>query len=219
MARVHAVIRSGRAARQRRTLHRFGRGGAAGLGAHRRSLDRGDQGRRRQHTAPHHPQHRDRRRRAALRAAAARSRGGGLRHQRHPVGRVRQARCAAGARWWCWAADRLAASWRKAFARLGSQVTQVEMAPRIMMREDEEVSALARQSLTRDGVDVLTGHKALRCEREERDGRHAQIPRGRARRRGAAHRVRRLGLRGGPRRRGCRAMGWKIWVSRPSARW
>ena len=58
----------------------------------------------------------------------------------------------------------------QSFARLGSAVTQVEMAPRIMAREDAEVSELARQSLTRDGVDVRTGHKALRCEREDRDG-------------------------------------------------
>lgn len=54
----------------------------------------------------------------------------------------------------------------QSFARLGSQVTQIEMASRIMIREDEEVSALARDSLIRDGVAVLTGHKALRCERE-----------------------------------------------------
>lgn len=54
----------------------------------------------------------------------------------------------------------------QSFARLGSQVTQVEMAPRIMIREDQEVSDLARDSLQRDGVAVLTGHKALRCERE-----------------------------------------------------
>ena len=54
----------------------------------------------------------------------------------------------------------------QSFARLGSKVTQVEMAPRIMMREDQEVSDLARNALTRDGVDVLTGHKALRCERD-----------------------------------------------------
>ena len=50
------------------------------------------------------------------------------------------------------------------FARLGSQVTQIEMLPRIMIREDEEVSALAREALESDGVTVLTGHKALRCE-------------------------------------------------------
>lgn len=54
----------------------------------------------------------------------------------------------------------------QAFARLGSVVTQVEMAPRLMVREDEEVSALVAQSLQRDGVTVLTGHQALRCERE-----------------------------------------------------
>ncbi|MDI1269517.1 MAG: FAD-dependent oxidoreductase [Polaromonas sp.] len=52
----------------------------------------------------------------------------------------------------------------QAFARLGSQVTQVEMAPRVMLREDVEVSELARQALAADGVRVLTGHKALRCE-------------------------------------------------------
>jgi len=52
----------------------------------------------------------------------------------------------------------------QAFARLGSQVTQVEMAPRIMLREDEEVSALAQAALEHDGATVLTGHKALRCE-------------------------------------------------------
>lgn len=50
------------------------------------------------------------------------------------------------------------------FARLGSRVTQIEMADRIMVREDEEVSALARESLERDGVSVLTGHSAVRCE-------------------------------------------------------
>ena len=35
-----------------------------------------------------------------------------------------------------------------------------------MSREDVEVSDLARDALTRDGIDVLTGHKALRCERQ-----------------------------------------------------
>ena len=52
----------------------------------------------------------------------------------------------------------------QAFARLGAQVTQVEMAARLMLREDIEVSELARQALAADGVRVLTGHKALRCE-------------------------------------------------------
>ncbi|MES2424926.1 MAG: FAD-dependent oxidoreductase [Pseudomonadota bacterium] len=53
----------------------------------------------------------------------------------------------------------------QSFARLGAHVLQVEMAPRIMLREDKEVSDLARRALEADGVEVLTGHKALRCER------------------------------------------------------
>lgn len=51
----------------------------------------------------------------------------------------------------------------QSFARLGSEVTQIEMAPRIMIREDEEVSVLVKASLEADGVKVLTGHKALSC--------------------------------------------------------
>jgi pyruvate/2-oxoglutarate dehydrogenase complex dihydrolipoamide dehydrogenase (E3) component/uncharacterized membrane protein YdjX (TVP38/TMEM64 family) len=49
------------------------------------------------------------------------------------------------------------------FARLGSAVTQLEMAPRILIREDPEVSALAQEALEADGVKVLTGHKAVSC--------------------------------------------------------
>jgi pyruvate/2-oxoglutarate dehydrogenase complex dihydrolipoamide dehydrogenase (E3) component/uncharacterized membrane protein YdjX (TVP38/TMEM64 family) len=52
----------------------------------------------------------------------------------------------------------------QAFARLGSVVSQVEMAPRILIREDEEVSSYAQKSLSSDGVQVLTSHKALRFE-------------------------------------------------------
>lgn len=51
----------------------------------------------------------------------------------------------------------------QAFARLGSQVTQIEMAPRLMMREDPEVSELVRASMQADGVTVLTDHKATGC--------------------------------------------------------
>ena len=57
----------------------------------------------------------------------------------------------------------------QSFARLGAQVTQVEMGERIMVREDEEVSLLARDALQADGVRVLTGHQALRCERRGAD--------------------------------------------------
>ena len=55
----------------------------------------------------------------------------------------------------------------QSFARLGSKVTQIEMASRIMIREDEEISEVVRSSLERDGVEVLIGHKALRCECED----------------------------------------------------
>lgn len=55
----------------------------------------------------------------------------------------------------------------QAFARLGSEVTMVEMAPRVMMREDEDVSAIVRDALQDDGVRVLTGHKALACGVED----------------------------------------------------
>jgi pyruvate/2-oxoglutarate dehydrogenase complex dihydrolipoamide dehydrogenase (E3) component/uncharacterized membrane protein YdjX (TVP38/TMEM64 family) len=55
----------------------------------------------------------------------------------------------------------------QSFARLGSQVIQVEMAPRLMVREDLEVSNLVADALRADGVQVLTGHKALRCEKLE----------------------------------------------------
>ncbi len=46
------------------------------------------------------------------------------------------------------------------FARLGSKVTQVEMLPRILIREDPEVSEAVMRSLRDDGVDVLVNHKA-----------------------------------------------------------
>lgn len=52
----------------------------------------------------------------------------------------------------------------QSFARLGSQVTQVEMAPRVMLREDAEVADLVRRSLLDDGINLLTSHQAVRCE-------------------------------------------------------
>lgn len=57
----------------------------------------------------------------------------------------------------------------QSFARLGSQVTQVEMLPRLMAREDEDVSTYVHEVFEREGVEVLTGHKALRCERDGDD--------------------------------------------------
>lgn len=48
----------------------------------------------------------------------------------------------------------------QAFARFGSEVTQVEMAPRILIREDPEVSEMIRGVFESEGVRVLTNHKA-----------------------------------------------------------
>jgi len=52
----------------------------------------------------------------------------------------------------------------QSFARLGSQVTQVEMASQLLGREDPEVSDQVKHALQSDGVEVLTEHKALRIE-------------------------------------------------------
>ncbi len=46
------------------------------------------------------------------------------------------------------------------FSRLGAKVTQVEMLPRIMMREDPEVSEMVMRKFRDEGIDVLVGHKA-----------------------------------------------------------
>ena len=48
----------------------------------------------------------------------------------------------------------------QAMARLGATVTQVEMAPRIMGREDPEVSAYIQARFEAEGIKVLTGHTA-----------------------------------------------------------
>jgi pyruvate/2-oxoglutarate dehydrogenase complex dihydrolipoamide dehydrogenase (E3) component len=54
----------------------------------------------------------------------------------------------------------------QSFARLGAQVTQIEMADRLLLREDAEVSQHVCEALQADGVRVLTSHQALRCERQ-----------------------------------------------------
>lgn len=46
------------------------------------------------------------------------------------------------------------------FARFGSQVTQVEMLPRILAREDPEISALIADKFRSEGINVLTAHRA-----------------------------------------------------------
>ena len=50
------------------------------------------------------------------------------------------------------------------FARLGSRVTQVEMAPRLLMREDADASSLVTARFRSEGIDVRLNHTAKRIE-------------------------------------------------------
>ena len=70
------------------------------------------------------------------------------------------------------------------FARFGAKVTQVEMAPRLLMREDAEVSELVAQRFRAEGIDVLVNHEAKQFVVEngekiliaEHAGRDVRIP-------------------------------------------
>lgn len=68
----------------------------------------------------------------------------------------------------------------QAFARLGSQVAQVELEERILSKEDPDVSELIEKALRSEGVQILTGHKAIRCDGRtliaEAKGSEVKIP-------------------------------------------
>lgn len=55
----------------------------------------------------------------------------------------------------------------QAFRRLGSRVRIVEAAERILMKEDEEVSALITRILKKESVEILTGAKIVRVKKSE----------------------------------------------------
>lgn len=71
----------------------------------------------------------------------------------------------------------------QAFARFGAKVTQVEMLPRLLVREDPEVSGMVMAQLRDEGVDVRVGHKAREFRVEngrkllvaEHEGREVKI--------------------------------------------
>ena len=71
----------------------------------------------------------------------------------------------------------------QSFARFGSKVTQVEMMPDILIREDEEISRSVREKFIREGVDlrINTKCKEIVVENEtqfmvcEKDGREERI--------------------------------------------
>lgn len=68
------------------------------------------------------------------------------------------------------------------FARFGSRVTLVEMAGRILAREDGDVSRFVTEKFEREGISVLVGYKAVRFEKEEKaliceaGGKEVRIP-------------------------------------------
>lgn len=72
----------------------------------------------------------------------------------------------------------------QAFQRLGSQVTQVEMADRLMGPEDDDTARLLNERLSAEGIDIKLNHKALRFERHdgesvliaEHKGQETQLP-------------------------------------------
>ena len=72
----------------------------------------------------------------------------------------------------------------QAFARFGSQVMQVDMAPRLLMREDLEVSALVSARFRAEGIAVLLNHLAKQFVIEhgekillaEHEGQEVRIP-------------------------------------------
>jgi pyruvate/2-oxoglutarate dehydrogenase complex dihydrolipoamide dehydrogenase (E3) component len=90
------------------------------------------------------------------------------------------------------------------YRRFGARVTIVEQSPRLVMREDEEVSAVIREILQGEGITVRTGAQwhSLRAARSRRC------------RRGRLH-VRRTGDRGQPRPSG---RGTSAQYGRPRAR-
>ena len=55
------------------------------------------------------------------------------------------------------------------YRRFGSEVTIVEGGPRLVSREDEDVSAAITDILVRDGINVLTGAKCLRIDKQGDD--------------------------------------------------
>jgi pyruvate/2-oxoglutarate dehydrogenase complex dihydrolipoamide dehydrogenase (E3) component len=52
----------------------------------------------------------------------------------------------------------------QSFARFGSEVTLVELAPHVLMREDEDAAAIVQRALQKDGVRLLLGAKTSRIE-------------------------------------------------------
>jgi dihydrolipoamide dehydrogenase len=72
----------------------------------------------------------------------------------------------------------------QSFSRLGAEVTQLDMAPRILPREDKEISTLMTERFEAEGINVLTNHKTTAFENvdgenwclAESDGGDVRVP-------------------------------------------
>jgi pyruvate/2-oxoglutarate dehydrogenase complex dihydrolipoamide dehydrogenase (E3) component len=53
----------------------------------------------------------------------------------------------------------------QAFRRLGSEVTMLEVAPQILVREDPDAAAIVSEALVREGIELVLGCKLERVER------------------------------------------------------
>ena len=62
----------------------------------------------------------------------------------------------------------------QSFSRLGSEVSVVEMAPRIMIRDDTEISDMIRDKFVAEGLNVLTGTRAVSVQAAS-DGGHELV--------------------------------------------
>lgn len=54
----------------------------------------------------------------------------------------------------------------QALSRLGVEVFIVEMAERILFREDKEIADVLTEALVKDGIKIYTGKKAIKCSKE-----------------------------------------------------
>jgi pyruvate/2-oxoglutarate dehydrogenase complex dihydrolipoamide dehydrogenase (E3) component len=78
----------------------------------------------------------------------------------------------------------IGAEMAQAFARFGAQVTLVQQGPRILNREDPDVSEFVMQRFRAEGIDVRVGHRAMKFMVEngekillaEHAGREVRIP-------------------------------------------
>ncbi|MGE3975317.1 MAG: dihydrolipoyl dehydrogenase [Bdellovibrionales bacterium] len=69
------------------------------------------------------------------------------------------------------------------FQRFGSQVTIVEMLPQLLIREDDDVSQIVTEKFKKEGIQVLTSHKAKSFHRSddqkyillEKEGREVKV--------------------------------------------